>query len=432
MRDLPRAAQVYIFVLCALAIISLLAAGTVVLAHPEWLLSVAGIAALIAFLDLFPVIVREHEVETTISTAVKISGLLMFDPSVLITSVFVGTLLAELRLRRGNVKRIFNICAMTTTYTAMAFVYRALQGDSTSIVETPQNLIALAGLAISDLLLNSLTVSLVVALATRSSVRYIWSENFRPIILHDLSMVPLGAFITILWRLTPWSVVFAAIPLGLVHYSSRMVAELRRQTYSALMVIARMLEERDEDTHRHCEHVASHAVEIAHRMGLSQGEIEVIQRAAYLHDIGKIGMNNAILFKPSTLTPTETEKSKRHVVLGAELLQSFPSFERGALYVRHHHERWDGQGYPDGLRGEQIPLGARILCVADAYQAMIEDRAYRPAMSLDAALQEVARQASIQFDPAVVRALFKAQGVPYIAPQRNVDVPHSRPDAVNA
>jgi putative nucleotidyltransferase with HDIG domain len=266
----------------------------------------------------------------------------------------------------------------------------------------------------------------------RSSVLYVWSENFQPIIWHDLSMVPLGAFITILWRLTPFAVVFGAIPLVLLRYSQQMVVDLRRQTFSALKVLAQMLDERDEHTHHHCQRVADHATAICHELGLSQGEIDVVSRAAYLHDIGKIGMSNEILFKPGALTPAEREAAKRHVVVGASLLESFPLFQRGALYVRHHHERWDGHGYPDGLKGEQIPLGARILTVADSFQAMIEDRPYRGALPIETALSEINRFSGTQFDPAVVRALFRAKGVclpaslagsePVLADARTVEV----------
>jgi HD-GYP domain-containing protein (c-di-GMP phosphodiesterase class II) len=141
-------------------------------------------------------------------------------------------------------------------------------------------------------------------------------------------------------------------------------------------------------------------------------EVDTITRAAMLHDIGKIGMRNDILFKPGALTPNERELAKRHAIIGGELLKKFPLFETGAIYVRHHHERWDGKGYPDGLRGEAIPLGARILAVADSYQAMIEERPYRKPLCEAAALEQLALGAGSQFDPAVVAAILKAKGIP--------------------
>jgi putative nucleotidyltransferase with HDIG domain len=232
-------------------------------------------------------------------------------------------------------------------------------------------------------------------------------------------------------------VLFAAVPLLLVRYSYEMVRTLRRQTLHALMLLARMLDERDEHTHHHCELVAQHAEEIARAMGLAQGEVDIVKRAAYLHDIGKIGMSNEILFKPDTLTPAERELAKRHAVLGAELLSQFPLFEKGATYVRHHHERWDGKGYPDGLAGEEIPLGARILCVSDSFQAMIEDRPYRLALPLHTALTEISVHAGSQFDTRVVRALFRAKGVSTPDGELNLKLAEStesnaRPDGATA
>ena len=411
MRALTRPAQIYIGALFALAIFSFVSSALVVTTRAEWIITALLLAVLIALLDLFPVTVRDQSIEITVSTAVKIAGLLMFEPSVVIAGVFIGTTLAELRLQRANVKRVFNTSQMTVLYTVMAFMYRTLQGDSVTIIETPRNLISLGALAVSDLILGSLVVSIVIALTSRSSVLDVWFENFRPIIWHDLSMVPLGAFMTILWRLSPFAVVFGAVPLVLLRYSQQMAFDLRRQTFSALQVLAQILDERDVHTNHHCQHVANHAVEIAHALGLSQGEVDVISRAAYLHDIGKIGMSNEILFKPGALTVVEKETAKRHVVVGAQLLESFPLFQRGALYVRYHHERWDGGGYPDGLKGEQIPLGARILTVADSYQAMIEDRPYRAALSAEEALDEIEKHTGTQFDPTVVRALYQAKGV---------------------
>ena len=411
MRTLSLPARIYIIALCVLACAAALASTLIVILRPEFLIPALVLTAVVAAFDMYPVVIHDNQTETTISTAVKVSAILLFNPSVVIVGTFIGTAIAEVRLPRSRIKKLFNISAMTTTYAVMSLVYSSLQGSVHGIIETPADLFALGALALTDLVLNSLIVSLIVSLTEYTSLRYVWSENFKPIIWHDLSMVPLGAFIALLWRLSPWAVAFAAVPLLLVRYSYDMVRTLRRQTLNALMLLARMLDERDEHTHHHCELVAQHAEEIAMAMGLSQAEVDIVKRAAYLHDIGKIGMSNEILFKPGALTPAERELAKRHAILGGELLEQFPLFEKGATYVRHHHERWDGKGYPDGLAGEAIPLGARILCVSDSFQAMIEDRPYRKALPLHVALTEIAVHSGTQFDARVVHALFRAKGV---------------------
>jgi len=164
-------------------------------------------------------------------------------------------------------------------------------------------------------------------------------------------------------------------------------------------------------TSQHSDKVSEHSGLIARELGLDLDQVDEIMLAAAMHDIGKIGMRNDILFKPGTLTDQERELAKRHADIGGDLLQKFPMFENGAAYVRHHHERWDGTGYPDKLQGEAIPLGARIIAVADSYQAMTEQRPYRAPLSEEAALQELRNGAGTQFDPNVVEAFFRAKGL---------------------
>src|SRR5207244_2421005 len=153
--------------------------------------------------------------------------------------------------------------------------------------------------------------------------------------------------IYILWQYAPLSVVLAGIPLFVLRYSYQLVADLRQQTRDALYALARVLDERDQLTSRHSDLVAEHAGLMAQVMGLGTEQVEVIMLAAAMHDIGKLGMRNDILFKPGALTQEERELAKRHPVIGADLLRKFPLFEKGAVYVRHHHERWDSTGYPD-------------------------------------------------------------------------------------
>jgi putative nucleotidyltransferase with HDIG domain len=417
MHILPKPAQYYIIILCALATVAGAGSLLVVATRPEYLLASIVIGCLIAVLDMYPIvgqpIVGKHQIETIVSTAVKVAAILLFEPSVGIVATIIGSIISEMRFDRPYYKKLFNISSITLTYTVIPFVYWLIQDNNTGIVDSPRNFLALGGLAFTDLIINSLTVSMVVALVTKGSLSYIWSQNSKPMILHDLSMVPLGAFIAILWRVSPWAVLFAVVPMALARYSYEMVRTLQRQTLSALMVMARMLDERDEHTHHHCELVSLHAEEIAKALDLGQGEIETVKKSAYLHDIGKIAMSNEILFKPESLTPAEREQAKKHAALGAELLSQFPVFQRGATYVRHHHERWDGGGYPDGLAGESIPLGARIVAVSDSYQAMIEDRPYRKAFPESVALAEMFDKAGTQFDPRVVKALFEAKRHPY-------------------
>ena len=277
-------------------------------------------------------------------------------------------------------------------------------------------------LGISDITVNSLLMSLILALTGKMPVRMVWAETYKPVMWHEMTMLPIGVFIAMLWEVTPWSIVLAIPPLLLARHAYKMVTDLEWQTREALQALARVLDERDEQTGTHSELVSRYAGMIAGEMGLSVGEVDVISRAAWLHDIGKVGMRNDILYKPGLLTVEERELAKRHAIIGGELLKKFPLFEKGSIYVRHHHEWWNGKGYPDGLAGEEIPLGARILAVADAYQAMTDERPYRKPLGERAALEELRRGSGTQFDRQVVEAFFRTKGVTFARPEADTEV----------
>jgi diguanylate cyclase (GGDEF)-like protein len=169
-------------------------------------------------------------------------------------------------------------------------------------------------------------------------------------------------------------------------------------------VLMRSLEAREPGLHDHSADVASLSRRIGRRFGLSAEELDELVRAAELHDVGKVGIPDAILNKPAALDRIEWEFMHQHTILGERILNAAPALRPVGLIVRSTHERWDGRGYPDGLIGEEIPMGARIVAVCDAYDSMVSDRPYRPALGHAWACQELRREAGAQFDPAVVEA----------------------------
>ena len=170
------------------------------------------------------------------------------------------------------------------------------------------------------------------------------------------------------------------------------------------------VDNKDRYTRRHSEDVLVHCQAIAPQMGMCAQEQEALSAAALLHDVGKIGVPDRILRKPGKLTDEEYAAVRHHPLMGAVIVGAVPGFEAMLDAVRHHHERWDGGGYPFGLRGEETPLGARIMAVADAYSAMTTDRPYRKGMSPDKALFVLAEGMGTQWDPACVRAFLQVHG----------------------
>ena len=164
------------------------------------------------------------------------------------------------------------------------------------------------------------------------------------------------------------------------------------------------LERRDPDTAGHAKRVTALALRIAHVLQAGTARIEAIRTGGPLHDIGKLAVEPAILGKTGPLAPDEIAQIRTHPVVGVKMLDGVPGIRHGLDCVLHHHERWDGDGYPHGLAGNEIPFEARILAVADAYDAMISDRPYRPALTHEEALAEVERCSGTQFDPQVAGA----------------------------
>jgi putative nucleotidyltransferase with HDIG domain len=193
--------------------------------------------------------------------------------------------------------------------------------------------------------------------------------------------------------------------------SAQLLRKQRDLFVKMISIMAQLVEMRDDYTGKHTERVTKYSLLLAEQLDLSADKKQLIEYGAPLHDIGKIGIDDAILRKPGRLTPGEFEEMKLHTVKGAEILEQVPDLPREVIeIVRSHHERWDGQGYPDALKGAAIPELARIVAVADAFDAMTSDRPYREGMAADLAFAEVERQKGRQFDPNVAAAFLAIRG----------------------
>jgi diguanylate cyclase (GGDEF)-like protein len=190
---------------------------------------------------------------------------------------------------------------------------------------------------------------------------------------------------------------------GAVLHNTRLREELRTTYVGTVRVLADAIEAKDRFLRGHADEVAAYVVAVANRLGLEPRQREELVYSSLLHDVGKIGISERILLKPAELTPEERSVVQLHPRIGYRLVQQVPALRSTQMAILHHHERWDGDGYPAGLRAEEIPLDARIIAVADAFSAMTADRPYRRRMSLDEACAELERCAGTQFDPVVVR-----------------------------
>jgi putative nucleotidyltransferase with HDIG domain len=232
------------------------------------------------------------------------------------------------------------------------------------------------------------------------------------------SVVPL------LWAGRPHGLISVRTQRELSTERLRLLELLARQTMAiynaqpeggspaAVQALAVAIEARDNYTHDHSEQVVSLATEVAKLLGLSAADIDAVRHGALLHDVGKLAIPNEILHKPGPLTDAEWRIMAEHPVIGERILRRTPQLGHLAPIVRHEHERWDGNGYPDRLAGTEIPIASRIILACDAYNAMITTRPYREAMSVEDAVAELRDKSGTQFDPQVVAALLERLGAP--------------------
>jgi len=217
-----------------------------------------------------------------------------------------------------------------------------------------------------------------------------------------LSLGILAILIALIYALSPWYMILMLSPLFIVQISLREHMKLQRQAHLAFEKIAKIVNSRDPYTGIHSEEVAELAVKLAKVLNLPEKEIARIDTAARVHDLGKIAVPDAILLKPGPLTEEEWKVMKQHPVVSAEILSGLEIYKDCVDIIRHEHEHWDGSGYPDGLKGEEIPLGSRIIAVADVWHALLSDRPYRKAYTKEEARKLMKDMAGKVLDPKLV------------------------------
>jgi len=288
----------------------------------------------------------------------------------------------------------------------LAGIVLRLSGQGVSSAATLVGVL-LAG-TVFFLVTESLT-ALAVALRDGRSFRAVIEGNVRSYGLTMVGLTPIAWLMALAYMFVGPLIAFVfALPLYTTRAAYKAVVDIRNMFTQTVRALASAIDARDPSTKKHSEHVSGIAVEIGQAMSLSEKEIEQLEWAGLLHDIGKIGIRDSVLLKPGRLTREERMLMNEHPAKGEEILKDVDQLANERPLIRHHHEWYNGSGYPDRLIGEEIPLLARVLHVADAFEAMTASRPYRPVpLSSEEALEELHRYAGIQFDPRVVEAFVR-------------------------
>ncbi len=344
----------------------------------------------------------------TLGFPIIYAALLSSGPVIAGWAAVCGALLGVgLSKRLALYKVFFNGAQLVLSVSAAWVIYRWMGG----VLITSGSLapfLAIIASALAYFLVNTFSVSTAIAFQEKTSPLDMWLVNFKWAMPNYLAQTPLGFLMALIYKwISWWAVLFFLFPLFVAYYAYKLYMDMRRQHLSTIEALAAAVEARDPYTEKHSERMAEYAAATARELGLSMGTAEVIRYAAILHDIGKIGVNDKILGKQNGLTAKEWTKIRKHPGIGKDILIQINSLNKASQLIYSHHERYDGKGYPGKLKGEDIPIGARILAVIDAYDAMTSRRPYRPAHSAKEAIDELKKKASAQFDGKVVEAFLK-------------------------
>lgn len=359
----------------------------------------------------------------SISETFVFTSVLLFGPAAGTLTVALDALVISLGLaRRGHPKYrlVFNVCALPAALWVGAQVFFAVANIAPlSLTDDPVNisqlLLPLFLFTIIYFTLNSWLIAFAISSETLASPLAVWRRNFAWLSLNYFGGASIAALLVSYTRNIDYVYLAFVLPLlailyftfsvsmGRVEDANRHLVQLNKLYMSTIETLAMAIDAKDQITHGHIRRVQRYAVHLARAMGVTDpGQIKAIEAASLLHDMGKLAVPEHILNKPGKLTPAEFEKMKLHASVGADILSAIDFPYPVVPIVRHHHENWDGTGYPDKIAGSDIPIGARILSVVDCFDALTSDRPYRPRLSSQEAIRILLERRGSMYDPLVV------------------------------
>jgi putative nucleotidyltransferase with HDIG domain len=334
----------------------------------------------------------------------------------------IGT--SEMRELRGRIPwygTLANHAGLMIPTIAAGYLMRVLGVPGPGVSELLTLVAAMAGAA-CFILINATLISVLVSLRSGQAFRTVLVGDARGFATALLGLAPLGWLMAQMYGLVWWSSLLFAVPLYTTRLAYHNFIEMREMFTQTITALAGAVDKRDPFTSKHSQRVKDIAGDIGRVMRLGESDLEALEWGGLLHDVGKIGVRDAVLLKQDKLNKEERALMNAHPVLGAEIILPVARLSRELPIIRHHHEWYNGSGYPDRLIGDEIPLLARILHVADAFEAMTAARPYRMTpLTAEQALGELRKYAGIQFDPMVVDAFVKTDWVQDVAdPGRTV------------
>lgn len=339
------------------------------------------------------------------SRTLDLSMVVLFGPLVACVAEALSAVFRGLILRSAPPRKVFfNASMLVLAAAAAGLVYQATPFNDR--FDSPLFLIPLLAALLTYSMVNTFMVTSIMSLDRGIPLREIWFRDFSWGGARGMMEVPFTAMVILLYmQAGAWTLTIYLPIIAVIYVSAKAVKSTREAHMASIAVLATTLEADEPYTHGHSYRVAQYSVTIGRAMGMSPQELETMEYGGLLHDIGKIAITNDIICKPGRLTDEEFSTLAEHPAIGARIVEQIKFLPETVDLVRHHHERVDGKGYPDGLKGDEISLGASIMMVADAFDAMTSDRSYRRALPIDQAVAEIQKYAGTQFRQDVVNTV---------------------------
>jgi len=368
---------------------------------------------LIAFTESCTVAYRNISFST--SFAIQLASFILFGPLLTYIIILIGFSFRILKVNNGY-KHIFNTPIYGTIFNQCILILPILYGNYVymkfggeyNINNFYKDLFPIAVFCLVVCVINTFLISTIFAISTKKNIIYSFISNIKLMSLNILVMAPFGIILAYVFNLYSYGgVIVILVPIILTKYTFSLYIKSKSQYVETVDVLMLAMEARDKYTQGHSKRVAEISSSIAKELKYNEWKIERLNMAALLHDVGKIGIDDQILNKPGKLTNEEFNIIKTHPLIGYNILKDIKNLENILPIVQYHHERYDGKGYPDGKRAEELSLDVFIVQLADSIDAMASDRLYRKAFTHDMIIEEVKKCSGTQFHPKVVEAYLK-------------------------
>lgn len=345
------------------------------------------------------------------SSPLDLAAIVLLGPSAAVLIEAIASFFSEVFIqRRAAVKYAFNVPLLIATIGVAGLAYWAFPAQWTSL-GSPRFLLPLTVCSIVYYLVNTSAISVVVALRARKRILQIWRQNYLWTFTHIFAFIPIAAIIALVYVASgPWTLLLFIIPIFLARYTFKVYIEMKEAHINTVAALTSAIDANDPYTHGHSYRVSRYALRLGRALGLSSRDLEILEYGALLHDIGKIAIEHEILLKKERLSDQEFLTLKQHPTIGADIVENLKFLREAALLVRYHHEQPNGRGYPEGLKGDAIPIGARIILVSDAFDAMTSDRPYRKGLPIERVVEQFTKYRGEQFDREISDVLLDLLG----------------------